>query len=42
MTEDTWQKTVEHLVDQGAMKQSIDASQAFTDKYLAAANPLKQ
>ena len=42
MTEDTWQKTVNTLVDQGAMKQTIDASKAFADKYLAAAKPLKQ
>jgi NitT/TauT family transport system substrate-binding protein len=42
MTEDKWQKTISTLVDQGAMKQTIDASKAFTDKYLAAANPLKQ
>ena len=42
MNEDTWQKTIKTLVDQGAMKQTIDASNAFADKYLAAANPLKQ
>lgn len=42
MTQDKWQKTVSTLVDQGAMKQTIDASKAFTDKYLTAANPLKQ
>jgi NitT/TauT family transport system substrate-binding protein len=42
MTPDTWQKTVKTLADQGAMKGTIDASKAFTDKYLAAANPLKQ
>ena len=42
MNEDTWQKTVKTLVDQGAMKQTIDASKAFSDKYLAAAKPLKQ
>jgi NitT/TauT family transport system substrate-binding protein len=42
MTEDTWQKTIKTLVDQGAMKQSIDASTAFTDRYFAAAKPLKQ
>lgn len=42
MTAATWQKTVDTLVEQGAMKQRIDAAQAFTDKYLAAAKPLKQ
>ena len=42
MTEDTWQKTVKTLVDQNAMKQTIDASKAFTDKYVGAASPLKQ
>ena len=42
MTEDKWQKTVSTLVDQGGMKQTIDASKAFSDKYIAAANPLKQ
>ncbi len=42
MTEDKWQKTVKTLVDQSAMKQTIDASKAFSDKFLAAANPIKQ
>ena len=42
MTPDTWQKSVKLLVDQGAMKGTIDASKAFTDKYLSAAKPLKQ
>lgn len=42
MNEDTWQKTVKTLVEQGAMKQTIDASNAFADKYLAAAKPVKQ
>ena len=42
MTEDKWQKTVSTLVDQGGMKQMIDASKAFSDKYIAAASPLKQ
>ncbi len=42
MNEDTWQKTVKTLVDQGAMKQTIDASKAFAGKYVAAAKPLKQ
>jgi NitT/TauT family transport system substrate-binding protein len=39
---DTWQKTIKILVDQGAMKSNIDAAKAFTDKYVAAAKPLKQ
>jgi NitT/TauT family transport system substrate-binding protein len=42
MNEDIWQKTIRTLVEQGAMKQTIDASKAFADRYLAAANPLKQ
>jgi NitT/TauT family transport system substrate-binding protein len=42
MNQETWQKTVKILVDQGAMKGNIDASKAFTDKYFAAANPLKR
>ncbi len=42
MTQDIWQKTVNTLVEQSAMKQSIDATKAFTDKYLVAAKPLKQ
>jgi hypothetical protein len=42
MDEDTWQKTVKTLVEQGALKQTIDASKAFADKYLAAAKPVKQ
>jgi NitT/TauT family transport system substrate-binding protein len=42
MNKDTWQKTVKTLVEQGAMKQTIDASKAFAYKYLAAASPVKQ
>ena len=42
MTEDTWQKTVKTLLDQNAMKQPTDPAKAFTTKYLAAANALKQ
>ena len=42
MNADTWQKTVKILVDQGAMKGNIDATKAFTDKYLIAAKPLKK
>jgi len=42
MTAATWQKTVDTLVDQGAMKQRIDVAPAFNIKYLTAANPLKQ
>ena len=42
MNEETWQKTVKTLVEQGAMKQTIDASKAFADKYLAAASSMKQ
>jgi hypothetical protein len=42
MNEDAWRKTVNTLVEQGAMKPTIDASNAFADKYLAAATPVKQ
>jgi NitT/TauT family transport system substrate-binding protein len=42
MNPDTWEKTVKILLDQGAMKTSIDPGKAFTDKYLTAANALKQ
>jgi NitT/TauT family transport system substrate-binding protein len=42
MNEDTWQKTVKTLVEQGAMKQTIDVAKAFAVKYLAAAKPAKQ
>ena len=43
MTEDTWQKTIKILVDQGAMKQSIDAMPRRSPTNIsAAANPLKQ
>ncbi len=42
MTEDTWQKTVKTLADQSVIKQPIDVSKAFTDKYIATANPLKR
>ena len=42
MNAETWQKTVKILLDQGAMKGNIDATKAFTDKYLIAAKPLKQ
>jgi NitT/TauT family transport system substrate-binding protein len=42
MTQANWEKTIRTLVDQGAMKQSIDASTAFTDKFLTAAQALKR
>ena len=42
MTNDRWQQTVKILVDQGAMKQSIDAASAFSDKFLSGANALKR
>ncbi|MBV8747672.1 MAG: ABC transporter substrate-binding protein [Xanthobacteraceae bacterium] len=42
MTNDRWQQTVKILVDQGAMKQSIDPASAFSDKFLTAANALKR
>ena len=42
MNLDTCQKTIKILVDQAGMKGNIDAAKAFTDKYVAAAKPLKQ
>jgi NitT/TauT family transport system substrate-binding protein len=42
MTKSNWEKTVKTLVDQGAMKQSIDAAAAFNDKFLTAAAALKR
>jgi NitT/TauT family transport system substrate-binding protein len=37
-----WEKTNKILVDQGAMKQSINVDLAFTDKFLPGAHPLKR
>jgi NitT/TauT family transport system substrate-binding protein len=42
MTNDRWQQTVKILVDQSAMKQSIDPAGAFSDKFLSTANALKR
>ena len=42
MNQDTWKQSIKLLVDQGAMKQSIDAAKVFNTKYLAAAKPLKK
>jgi len=42
MTQSGWEKTVKTLVDQGAMKQSIDAAAAFSDKFLTAAQALRR
>lgn len=42
MTDTIWQKTINTLVDQGAMMQSTPAAKTFTDRYLAAAKPLNQ
>jgi len=42
MTKERWQQTVKILVDQGAMKQTIDPSAAFTDTFLTKANALKR
>jgi NitT/TauT family transport system substrate-binding protein len=42
MTKSGWEKTIKTLVDQGAMKQSIDAAAAFNDKFLTAAAALKR
>jgi NitT/TauT family transport system substrate-binding protein len=42
MNKDTWEKTIKILTDQGALKATVDADKAFTDKYVASAKPLKQ
>jgi NitT/TauT family transport system substrate-binding protein len=42
MTKDAWEKTIKILADQGALKGTIDADKAFTDKYVTSAKPLKQ
>jgi len=42
MTKDKWEKTVKILLDQGAMKQTIKADAAFSDKFLAGAKALKR
>jgi hypothetical protein len=42
MTKAKWESTAKLLVEQGAMKQNIDVSAAFTDKFLTAASPLKR
>ena len=42
MTEDIWQKTVKTLVYQNSMKQTIDATKAFNNQYVSAANTLKR
>ena len=42
MTKAGWENTIKTLVDQGAMKQSIDASTAFNGKFVAASGALKR
>ena len=42
MTKDGWESTTKILLSQGVMKQPIKVEDAFTDKYLTAAKPLKQ
>jgi NitT/TauT family transport system substrate-binding protein len=42
MTKDVWVKTVKILVDQGAMKQTIDADATFSDKFVKASGALKR
>lgn len=42
MNKATWESTTKILLDQGTMKQPIDISAAFTDKYLTGANALKR
>jgi NitT/TauT family transport system substrate-binding protein len=42
MTKDGWSKTAKILLDQGAMPKPIQIETAFSDKYLSAANALKQ
>ena len=42
MTKDGWSKTTKILLDQGAMKQTINVNASFNDKYLVGANALKR
>ena len=42
MTKDVWVKTIKVLVDQGAMKQTIDADATFTDKFVKTSGALKR
>jgi NitT/TauT family transport system substrate-binding protein len=42
MTKATWEATTKILLEQGVMKQPIKVDAAFSDKYLSAANALKQ
>jgi NitT/TauT family transport system substrate-binding protein len=42
MNKDVWVKTIKILVDQGAMKQTIDADATFTDKFVKASGALKR
>ncbi len=42
MTKAGWTSTEKILVEQGAMKQTINVDAAFTDKYLNAARALKR
>jgi len=42
MTKTKWESTAKLLVEQGAMKQNIAVSAAFTDKFLTGASPLKR
>ena len=42
MTAEKWQQTTKILLDQGSMKQAIKVDAAFTDKFIAAAKPLKR
>lgn len=42
MTKAKWEQTIKILVDQGAMKQSIDPAGAFNEKFVSAAAPLKR
>jgi NitT/TauT family transport system substrate-binding protein len=42
MTKAKWEQTIKTLVDQGAMKQSIDAASAFNDRFVSAAQPVKR
>jgi NitT/TauT family transport system substrate-binding protein len=42
MTKEAWGSTTKILLDQDVMKQSIDVSAVFSDKFLEGANALKR
>jgi NitT/TauT family transport system substrate-binding protein len=40
MTKEAWERTAKTLVDQGAMKQAIDVTAAFSDRFVREAQPV--